>query len=147
MAQIFDRFSGNQPAEADTIVGVGSRLKGEIVCKGPTRIAGAVDGDLSGDDRIIIAPEADITGTITATEIEVDGCVKGTIEAKSRIVLNETANVEGDIHAPSVIIEQGAVFNGTSHMPTSERSDDTTAEKADNVLSIDRNEPVEAQQA
>ena len=119
----------------DTVVGVGSRMKGEIICKGPSRIAGAVEGQLVGDARLLIAQEADIVGEISAAEIEIDGRVKGVINATERVILNETAVVEGDLNSPSVVIEQGAVFNGKSTMPS--RSKQNASADAANVHALD----------
>ncbi|MEL6111459.1 MAG: polymer-forming cytoskeletal protein [Pseudomonadota bacterium] len=129
----------------ETLVGAGSRLKGEIVCKGPSRIAGVVDGELSGDNRIVIGKDAHVHGKIDALEIEIDGRVTGTINATQRVILNETAVIEGDLHSPSVVIEEGAVFNGKSSMPSPDQSaaapEITTAEpNADDTVQTDISE-------
>lgn len=119
----------------DTVVGVGSSMKGEIVCKGPSRIAGKVEGQLLGDGRLLIAQEADIVGEISAAEIEIDGRVKGVITATDRVILNETAVVDGDLNSPSVVIEEGAVFNGKSTMPS--RANKNGNAEAANVHALD----------
>ena len=115
-----------------TIVGVGSRMKGEVTCKGVSRIAGEIEGNLDGDDRIIIDKDALVTGQVTAGEVEIDGKVVGTVTASHRIILNDSAIVEGDLESPSVIIEEGARFNGKSNMPLTNEATD-----ADNVHVID----------
>lgn len=113
------QLTGSRSASGacETLVGIGSHMKGEITCKGPSRIAGHVEGDLIGDDKLIISEEAVVTGKVSGKDIEIDGKVSGTITATDRIILRETARIEGDLYCPSVIIEEGAVFNGTSHMP------------------------------
>jgi len=103
----------------DTVVGTGSQMKGELICKGPSKISGHIDGEIIGDDLLLIGPDAIVTGEVKGAIIEIDGEVKGTIHASNKIFLNETSKVEGDIHAPSVIVEEGAQFNGKSHMPLS----------------------------
>jgi len=120
-----------------TIVGAGSKMKGEINCKGVSQIAGEVDGNIIGDDRIIVGNDALITGEIIAKEIEIDGEVRGTITAHERIILNETAQVEGDLHAPYVTIEQGAVFNGSSTMPTPKEREKLDDKSESNILPIE----------
>ena len=111
-----------------TVVGAGSSLTGEITCKGPSRIAGKIDGQLRGDNKLILSQTADITGDVFASEIEIDGKVTGTITATERLVLNETAIVEGDLQSPSVVIEEGAVFNGKSTMPSRTQAPRVSAE-------------------
>jgi len=131
------KITGNQGMtdNCDTIVGLGSCMKGEITCKGPSRIAGRIEGDLKGDDRLVIAKEAIIVGQVSAVEIEIYGEIQGTINATNRIILNETAKIDGDLHSPSVVIEEGAVFNGKSHMPIENKN--TKDQHKDNIHKID----------
>jgi len=119
----------------DTVVGIGSQMKGEITCKGPSRIAGHVEGELVGDDRILISKEAHVDGKISAVEVEIDGKVDGTISATTLIILNETAVVTGDLTCNSIVIEEGAVFNGTSTMP--EGKSKPTLVEAPNVHALE----------
>lgn len=128
---MMNNILGGDKRHCDTIVGVGSHVKGEIICKGPSRISGKIEGEVIGDDLLLIGADAAITGEVTGNIIEIDGEVNGTIRASQKIVLNETARVQGDIQAPSVIVEEGARFNGKSHMPMEQ------AEIVSNVLELE----------
>lgn len=123
-------------SSCDTVVGAGSRMKGEITCKGPSQIAGHLDGDLVGDDRIIIAQSAFVTGQISAQDISIHGRIDGTINATARIILHESAVVEGELNSPSVVIEEGAVFNGKSNMPVQPHKDEDDSSPT-NILTLD----------
>ena len=46
----------------------------------------------------------------------VSGSVVGNITAGRQIVLHKSARVQGDMSAPSLVIEEGAIFNGQLSM-------------------------------
>ena len=76
-----------------------------------------VDGEINGDVRcslLVVSKDATINGNVTAEEVVVRGKVKGIIRA-DQVVLQETAHVESEIFHKSLIIEQGARFDGQSH--------------------------------
>ena len=75
-----------------------------------------VDGELNGDIRcsqLIVSRDATINGNIVAHEVVVRGKVKGIIRA-DQVMLQDTAQVESEIFHKSLVIEQGAIFDGQS---------------------------------
>jgi len=75
-----------------------------------------VDGELNGDIRcsqLIVSRDATINGNIVADEVVVRGRVKGIIRA-DQVMLQDTAQVESEIFHKSLVIEQGAIFDGQS---------------------------------
>jgi cytoskeletal protein CcmA (bactofilin family) len=75
-----------------------------------------VDGALHGDIRcaqLIVGRDATINGSIVADEVVVRGKVKGVIRA-AQVMLQDTAQVESEIFHKSLVIEQGASFDGES---------------------------------
>ena len=75
-----------------------------------------VDGELNGDIRcsqLIVSRDATINGNIVADEVVVRGKVKGVIRA-DQVMLQDTAQVDSEIFHKSLIIEQGACFDGES---------------------------------
>ena len=55
---------------------------------------------------------------MTGTTIVVRGEVVGDVTASERVELKKTARVTGNIEAPVVIMEEGAVHDGTCRMTT-----------------------------
>ncbi len=53
---------------------------------------------------------------MSAEELTINGEASGNIEASGRVSINASAKVSGDIKAPRVVIEEGAVFNGSIEM-------------------------------
>lgn len=75
-----------------------------------------VDGKLHGDihcSQLVVSRDATIDGNIVADEVVVRGKVKGVIRAK-QVMLLDTAQVESDIFHKSLVVEQGACFDGQS---------------------------------
>jgi cytoskeletal protein CcmA (bactofilin family) len=75
-----------------------------------------VDGELNGDIRcsqLIVSRNATVNGNIVADEVVVRGRVKGVIRA-SQVMLQDTAQVESEIFHKSLVIEEGACFDGES---------------------------------
>ena len=76
---------------------------------------GEVEGDVGGAE-IIIGEQGKVTGTVAATRVIVRGRISGVIRAMT-VALQPSARVEGDIHHMSLVIEQGAEFDGRCRRP------------------------------
>lgn len=105
---------------AVTILTSGCHFNGKLHCRGSTRIGGRIEGEIFSEGLLIIEDEAVILATIRADEAIIQGRVKGRIEARGRVELCPSCHFEGDIMTPSLIIQEGAQFNGRSTMTTSE---------------------------
>ncbi|MCI5048573.1 MAG: polymer-forming cytoskeletal protein [Aquisalinus sp.] len=110
-------FNANNEIKCDTILAPGSQLEGKLTCKGPSRISGHVEGDLVADDHLIIGEGAQINGNVLgSTTVEVRGTVTGAVRAADRVVLRPGSLVDGEVECPSIVIDEGARFNGTTKM-------------------------------
>ena len=75
-----------------------------------------LDGELHGDihcSQLIVSRDATIHGNIVADEVVVRGKVKGVIRA-GQVMLQDTARVESEIFHQSLVVEEGACFDGES---------------------------------
>ena len=103
---------------AVTILTNGCHFSGKLYCKGSTRIGGKIEGEIISEGLLILEEEAVVKADIQADEIVVQGKVEGTVLAHSRVELSATCSFSGDIASPSLVIEEGARFNGRSSMDT-----------------------------
>lgn len=103
---------------AVTILTNGCHFSGKLYCKGSTRIGGRIEGEIVSEGLLILEEEAIVQADIRADEIVVQGKVEGTVVAHSRVELSATCSFSGDIATPSLVIEEGARFNGRSSMET-----------------------------
>ena len=92
---------------------IGQGLK--IISQGTLQIDGEVEGDVVGNE-IIIGEMGQVTGTIAAERVTVCGKISGAIRSVA-VSLQSSARVEGDIHQMSLVIEQGAEFEGRCKRP------------------------------
>jgi cytoskeletal protein CcmA (bactofilin family) len=93
---------------------IGRDLK--IISQGRLQVDGEVEGDVVGNE-IVIGERGQVTGTVAAERVTVRGKLSGAIRSLS-VALESTARVEGDIHHKSLLIQQGAEFDGRCRRPS-----------------------------
>jgi len=76
------------------------------------RFEGEVQGDVHAQ-HIVIGEQARIAGALIAEEIVVRGNVQGSIRGNA-VTFHSSSRVEGDVFHKSLVIEQGAFFEGRS---------------------------------
>jgi len=94
----------------------GSEFEGKLSFKDTVRIDGCFRGEIASENTLIVGESGEIEANIKSTVVVVSGSVNGDIQAGSQIVLHKTARVEGDLTTPSIMVEEGAVFNGRLSM-------------------------------
>ena len=128
----------------EKILDVDAGMQGTLKFKDPVnlRINGRFEGHLETRGSLIIGERAIVEADIIGEAIEIGGTVKGDITAKRDLKLLATAFVAGKIDTPSLIVQKGAVFNGTSVMPQSDRpvKDIMEIDEVAVYLDIDKNE-------
>ncbi|HEY8513373.1 MAG TPA: polymer-forming cytoskeletal protein [Cyclobacteriaceae bacterium] len=97
-------------------IGKGTFLEGTIETFGNIRIEGRVKGDVKSKSKIALGESAQIEGNIIAQNADIEGEVKGRVEVAELLVLKATAVVHGDIQTGKMVVETGAVFNGSCKM-------------------------------
>lgn len=102
--------------EISAIICGGCRFEGNLSLSGIVRIAGNVTGSIFSNDTVIISEGAVINADINANVIFISGVVRGNINASSRVEIVKPARFEGIITTPSLIVEEGVIFHGTTKM-------------------------------
>jgi cytoskeletal protein CcmA (bactofilin family) len=79
----------------------------------------------------------------------IHGTINGDIIATQRLELGRAAKVHGNIQTPSLIIEQGAIFEGTCKMLQMSQAADKakTSAKKEEPLDTSRMKPIPADAA
>jgi cytoskeletal protein CcmA (bactofilin family) len=65
---------------------------------------------------VALGPQSHVQGNIIAQNADIEGEVKGKLEVSELLVLKATAVINGDIVTGKMVVEPGAVFNGTCKM-------------------------------
>ena len=98
-------------------VGNGTTLTGEASFKGMLRVDGALSGRVSSaDGTLIVSTNGRVDANVEVAVAQIYGTVNGDITASKRIEMGRVAKVTGNIQTPALIIENGALFEGSCRM-------------------------------
>lgn len=111
----------NGTGKIDTIIGAYVEIKGSINSKSPIRIDGAIDGTIESEEEVILGKDGKVKGDIKAKNILIGGYIEGNVEATEKVELLSGGELIGDIKAGTIVIDEGAVFTGSSKMATKSR--------------------------
>jgi cytoskeletal protein CcmA (bactofilin family) len=118
-------------------VGSGTVITGEASFKSMLRVDGRFSGRISSTGgSLIVGAGGQVDANIEVAVATIHGVCNGDIIASDRIELGRAAKLTGNIQTPSLMIEQGAVFEGSCKMTQAKASADKLpkVERKDNVL-------------
>jgi len=107
----------------------GTTINGDLTSESDARIDGIINGNLKVKGKIIIGPTGEVTGDITCAVCEISGKVKGKLTIENSLTLKSSADYTGEMSSSKLIIEPGAVFNGTCKMESVKNAGGFTTEK------------------
>lgn len=108
--------SASDPTIATTFIANDVTVSGDLCGTGDVMIEGTVNGKIKLNGTVTVAEAGFVKGPIIAVSVYVAGSVEGNIATKDCLRLEMTGSVTGDVVVGSFIIEDGANFNGRSHM-------------------------------
>ncbi len=119
-------------ARLDAFIDRGSRFDGRVRLDGTLRIDGEFSGEVVGADTVVIGEPAGVEATLRAKNVIIRGAVVGEVVASRQVILRGSGRLHGSVATPSLIIEKGATFNGSSKMfrPEEAVRDETTSATA-----------------
>ena len=117
-------------------VGNGTSLTGEANFKGMLRVDGHLSGQIKSEGgTLIVGNNGQVDADIEVAVATIHGTVNGDINASQRLELGRAAKVNGNIQTPSLVIEQGAVFEGSCKMVQQRAAAEKTREDNNKSLS------------
>ena len=123
------------------MIGPGIKINGDISGDENLVIKGKVDGKVDlGSNEVEIDQSGHVTADVSAKVVKIAGKVRGDIDGSEKVIISKSGNVKGNIVAPRVTLEDGAKFKGSIDM---DPGDGVASElplsaekKTDNVKSI-----------
>lgn len=114
---MFGTKKGSTPQSSiDSLIGVGTRIEGNVVFKGGLRIDGEVRGNISCENgqqgTLVISERASVEGEVTVGHVVINGTVIGPVCAGESLELLSSARVTGDVEYHQIEMQQGAVIQG-----------------------------------
>lgn len=103
-------------SNSSNTIGKGTYLEGNVETYGNIRIEGKVIGNIKSKSKVALGPSSHVNGNVVSQNADIEGEVKGKIEVSELLVLKSTAIINGDIVTGKLVVEPGAVFNGTCRM-------------------------------
>lgn len=98
-------------------VGHGTVLTGETNFQAMLRVDGVLQGTVSSDaGTLIVGSNGQVDANVAVASATINGTVNGDIVATEKLHLGRTAKVVGNVQTPRIIIEEGAVLEGSCSM-------------------------------
>ena len=98
-------------------VGHGTTLTGETEFLAMLRVDGHLIGTVTSDSgTLIIGTNGQVDANILVAAAMINGTVNGDIIASEKLQLGRTARVMGNIQSPRLIVEEGAILEGSCSM-------------------------------
>lgn len=117
-------------ASAINLIGLGTKIIGDIISAGDVRIDGTLNGNIKLNGRLVVGPNGKIEGNVICQNADISGEVKGTVEVVEMLALKATAKILGDMVTGKLSIEPGAVFTGSCNMGAIVKNINSAGEKS-----------------
>lgn len=94
-------------------LGAGTIYNGQLKFVGSVRIDGQFTGEITSEGTLILGKDAKVEGTINVCHLVLSGNLHGDVVVTGKTILHRTANLTGNLITRSLIIEEGALLQGT----------------------------------
>jgi cytoskeletal protein CcmA (bactofilin family) len=111
-----DRADSGEFGEINAYLGTGSRVSGKLNFDGTVRVDGQVEGEISAQETLVVGERAVVTAQISSNTVVIKGKVTGDINARKRVEIRAPGKLYGNIVTPSLVIQEGVVFEGHCSM-------------------------------
>ena len=111
---------GKQPSKPqnriDSLIGVGTRIEGNVNFAGGLRVDGEIVGNVTAvsdqPSTLVVSEQARIEGEIRVSHLVVNGEISGPVYAAEFLELQSRSRVKGDVHYSTLEMHLGAVVDG-----------------------------------
>ena len=118
-------------------VGSGTEIIGEFLFQSMLRVDGHFSGRISSaDGTLVVAAGGRVDAKVAVAVAKIRGLVTGDIVATDRVELGPESKMVGNIQAPTLIVEQGAVLDGSCRMTPQEAGSEQEAVSGQKALPV-----------
>lgn len=103
---------------AETVIREGTVIDGTITSSIALRLDGSVRGEIKSQGSVTVGGTGKLIGNITARELLISGAIEGNAFVDERTEFTQGGYLRGDLSTGSLIIADGAAFDGTCQMRT-----------------------------
>lgn len=101
------------------LIAATSKFNGNLITQGNVRVDGHFTGDITATENVTIGISGEVHGNIVGKNIFISGKIVGDISAKEKVVFENKASIKGDLKATTLVIDEGAIFDGKISMSDS----------------------------
>jgi cytoskeletal protein CcmA (bactofilin family) len=109
-------FGRKNKSTIDSLIGVATNIKGDVLFNGGLRIDGQVIGNLTTEtDKpsvLVISEHAKITGEVRAAHLIVNGEIIGDVYTTELLELQPKARITGNVYYKALEMHGGALVSG-----------------------------------
>jgi cytoskeletal protein CcmA (bactofilin family) len=112
-----------RPQEPDQAAGGSSvtlgprdRLVGQLYIEGDLHVSGTVEGEIEASGNVDVAEGATVKASLSGRDVGISGEVNGAVTASKKLVVSRSGSLTGDVRVSSLVIQDGATFNGNVSM-------------------------------
>ena len=103
----------DKDSASTTVIAKGTVIEGKFACSENVRLDGAIHGEVKVDKRFVMGEGSYVQGNTVALNAAIKGKIKGDIHVKDSLHLMDTAVIEGNITAKTMVVDEGARYNGS----------------------------------
>jgi|SRR5512135_1262986 len=135
---MFSKQHSKPQNRIDTLIGVGTRIDGNIQFSGGLRVDGEINGNIiAAPDKpstLVLSEHAQVKGEINVTHLVVNGAVTGPVRATEYLELLGKARIIGDVQYRTMEIHLGATISGKlTHLAAEGQDEKVVALKVGNT--------------
>ncbi|MHB1452879.1 MAG: bactofilin family protein [Saccharofermentanales bacterium] len=127
--QLADFKASNDSDKIDTIIGSTVIIDGPITTRRAIRVDGVVHGGVTTRANIFTGPDSVINGDVVGRNMTLCGVVNGNVRASGRVIITSRAKISGDLSMKHLVVDEGALFNGSISMTPSDDAQDISPAK------------------
>lgn len=113
---MFNNQQNKPQNRIDSLVGIGTRIEGDVHFTGGLRVDGEIIGGIIADESkpstLVLSEQARVEGEVRVTHLVVNGTVAGPVYVADYLELQSKAKVTGDVHYRTLEIQLGAIVEG-----------------------------------
>ena len=113
--------------QINAFLGKDTEFEGKLSFSGAVRIDGRFKGEILTEGTLIVGETALLECDIQTAYISISGEIRGNIDAQNRIEIHAPGRVFGNISAPTITIDEGAIFEGSCRMQKKAEEDSKVA--------------------
>lgn len=111
----------HQSGEMEAFLDEGTSFKGDVTFHDTLHIYGQFQGAVRSGRTLIIGESADVNAEIEVAIVKVSGKLRGSVRASERVELNPTARAECSLDCKTLVVHEGASFDGQCAMTGKDR--------------------------